>query len=129
VKNLLPLGRELVTAFGATCGQNKTTALGRHARTETMATLAHQVRRLKCAFHRDSPVNYRPNPAKDSKAARSRPSFTGGFRASQRKPGENGGKKAVAKAAQKGRFCNLSPVYVSIQRFADRKPVQMFKVA
>jgi hypothetical protein len=44
-----------VTALGAAGCQHKTAILGRHARAETVAALANQVRRLKGALHRGSP--------------------------------------------------------------------------
>jgi hypothetical protein len=44
-----------MTALGAAGSQHKTAILGRHARAETVAALANQVRRLKGALHRGSP--------------------------------------------------------------------------
>jgi hypothetical protein len=46
------LGRQFLAAFGAARGQNQTAAFGSHARTETVAAGANEVRRLKSALHR-----------------------------------------------------------------------------
>jgi hypothetical protein len=46
------LSAEFGTSFGTACVQDFTSSLGCHARTETVAVFANQVRWLKCAFHR-----------------------------------------------------------------------------
>jgi hypothetical protein len=47
------LSRQLFAALGATCGQHKTAAFGRHTGAKAMAAGANQVRGLKRALHSD----------------------------------------------------------------------------
>ena len=46
------LGAQRFPALGAACIDDLATSFGGHARTKTVATLAHEVRRLVGAFHR-----------------------------------------------------------------------------
>ena len=51
------LGREAVTAFGATASQYFAAVLGGHARAETVGALAAKVAGLKCTLHGTTPCN------------------------------------------------------------------------
>jgi hypothetical protein len=53
---MLDLSAQLFAAFEPACSQNKTATFGCHAGTKTVTAGANQVRGLKCALHRSSPV-------------------------------------------------------------------------